>query len=221
MIILTKLHFFREGLDMNRIILITVFLLAIASITSGNLYWSKQQEATINKAKLTLKNVQAAEASQPKEENVPSKKDIVEDKKANSSNEKTKDDEIVDSGKEEAKTSNDLNKKSLPEIKEYYLSLFDELEVQETSKADQLLVQAKADQVSGTYSKTELADKYQDLSKQLEQNSDQTFNVLYEALHADLSKNGHSTSAAKEFKTAYNTKKQERIERILKKLNKM
>lgn len=221
MIILTKLYFFREGLDMNRIILITVFLLAIASITSGNLYWSKQQEATINKAKLTMKNVQAAEVSQPKEDKVPSKKDSVEDEKANSSNEKTKKNDVEDSDKEEAKTSNDPNKKSLPEIKEYYLSLFDELEVQETSKADQLLVQAKADQVSGKYSKSELADKYQDLSKQLEQNADQTFNVLYEALHSDLSKNGHSTSEAKEFKTAYTTKKQERIERIMKKLNKM
>lgn len=221
MIILTKLYFLREGLDMNRIILITVFLLAIASITSGNLYWSKQQEETVSKAKLKLKNVQAAEVPKPKEDKVPSKKDIVEDEKADSSKGKTKDGKTVDSDKEEARASNDLNKKSLTEIKEYYLSLLDELEVQETSKADQLLVQAKADQVSGKYSKNELADKYQDLSKQLEQNADQTFNVLYEALHSDLSKNGHSTSAAKEFKTMYNTKKQERIERIINKLNKM
>lgn len=175
---------------MNRIILITVCLLAIASITSGTLYWSKQQEEIVNKAKLTLKNVQAAELSQPKKADIP----------------------------EQIKVE---DKKSLSEIKDYYISLFDELEVQETSKADQLLVQAKADQVSGKLTKAEVTTKYQDLSQKLEENADQTFNLLYEAVHADLRRSGHSTSAAKEFKTTYHAKKKERIERIITKLNKM
>ena len=189
---------------MNRIILITVFLLAIASITSGNLYWNIQQEQAVNKAKLTIKNVQAAANSQPKETDNPIEKDKVED-------------EILIPDEEAVTASNNPDIKSLIENKNYYLSLFDELEVQETSKADQLLVQAKADQVSGKYTKAELITKYQDLSKKLEQNADQTFNVLYEALHAD----GHSTSEAKEFKTTYQARKKERIERIITKLNHM
>lgn len=201
---------------MNRVILITVFLLAIASVTSGNLYWSKQQQETINKAKQTLKSVKAEEISKLNEGKGPAENSDSDDK-PNASKKKTN----VASSETEDQLSNDPNKKSLTEIKEYYLSLFDELEVQETSKADQLLVQAKADQVSGNYSKSELTAKYQDLSKQLEQDADQTFNVLYEALHSDLSKNGYSTSAAKKFKTAYSTKKQERIERIIKKLDNM
>ena len=201
---------------MNRVILITVFLLAIASVTSGNLYWSKQQQETITKAKQALKNVKAEEISKLKEGKGPAENSDSDDK-PNASKKKTNE----ASSETEDQLSNDPNKKSLAEIKDYYLSLFDELEVQETSKADQLLVQAKADQVSGNYSKFELADKYQDLSKQLEQNADQTFNILYEALHSDLSKNGYSTRAAKEFKTTYTTKKQERIERIVKKLNTM
>lgn len=180
---------------MNRIILVTVFLLAIASITSGSLYWNKQQEEIINKAKLTLNNVEASE--------------------------KTKESGAVESKKTESTNSNMPDKKPLNEIKDHYVSLFNELEVQETSKADQLLVQAKADQVSGKFTKAELTTKYKDLSQKLEQNADQTFNVLYESLNSDLTKNGHSTSEAKEFKTIYNTKKQERIERIIEKLNQM
>lgn len=181
---------FKEGLDMNRIILITVCLLAITSITSGSLYWSKQKEETVNKAKVTLKNVQAAERSQSTKADLP---------------EQTKGED----------------KTSLSEIKDYYISLFNELEVQETSKADQLLVQAKADQVSGKFSKAEVTTKYQALSQKLEQNADQTFDLLYESVHADLSKNGHSKSEAKEFKTSYHAKKKERIDRIMTKLNKM
>lgn len=189
---------------MNRIILITVFLLAIASITSGNLYWNNQQEKAVNKAKLTIKNVQAAANSQPKKTDNPIEKDKVEG-------------EILIPDEEAVTASNNPDIKSLTENKNYYLSLFDELEVQETSKADQLLVQAKADQVSGKYTKAELITKYQDLSKKLEQNADQTFNVLYEALHADW----HSTIEAKEFKTTYQARKKERIERIITKLNHM
>lgn len=68
-------------MGLNPIILFTVFLLAIASITTGNIYWSKQQAAAVNKAKQMLKQLQAAELSQPKEADIPEQTKI-EDKKS-------------------------------------------------------------------------------------------------------------------------------------------
>ncbi len=50
---------------------------------------------------------------------------------------------------------------SLTEIKAAYRDAFSDLEVQQTSQMDQLLLQAKADYVSGKLSKTNLAVRYQ------------------------------------------------------------
>lgn len=108
--------------------------------------------------------------------------------------------------------------KTSQEIKAAYRTIFYDLEVQETSKVDQLLVQAKADYVSGKLSKADLLVKYQDAAVTLERNADQLFNTLYSQLQTDLEKNGHGLNQAAEFKNEYQTKKQQRLSRVINQL---
>ena len=96
---------------------------------------------------------------------------------------------------------------TLPEIKTAYRDAFTDLEVQQTSHMDQLLVQAKADYVSGKLSKADLAVRYQAAATTLERNTDQLFNALYQQMQTDLEKNGHSANEAIEFRNEYQAKK--------------
>jgi len=107
---------------------------------------------------------------------------------------------------------------SLEEIKAAYRTIFSDLEVQETSRADQLMVRAKADYVSGKMTKADLTVKYQDAAMALEQNADKMFNTIYNQLLADLEEYGHSPSEAVEFKNEYQTKKQQRLTRMISEL---
>ena len=104
---------------------------------------------------------------------------------------------------------------TLPEIKTAYRDAFSDLEVQQTSRMDQLLVQAKADYVSGKLSKADLAVRYQDTATTLERNTDQLFNALYQQMQTDLEKNGHSANEAIEFRNEYQAKKQERLTHVI------
>ena len=104
---------------------------------------------------------------------------------------------------------------TLPEIKTAYQGAFTDLEVQQTSHMDQLLVQAKADYVSGKLSKADLAVRYQDAATTLEGNTDQLFNALYQQMQTDLEKNGHSANEAIEFRDEYQAKKQERLTHVI------
>ena len=104
---------------------------------------------------------------------------------------------------------------TLTEIKSAYRDAFTDLEVQQTSGMDQLLVQAKADYVSGKLSKADLAVRYQNEATTLERNTDQLFNALYQQMQADLEKNGHSANEAIEFRDQYQAKKQERLTRVI------
>ena len=101
--------------------------------------------------------------------------------------------------------------KSLSEIKSAYRTIFADLEVQETSKLDQLLVQAKADFVSGKYTKPDLINKYRASAAQLEGHADRLFNSLYKQLQTDLSQNGYDPNEASELRSEYNSKKQARL----------
>jgi hypothetical protein len=105
-------------------------------------------------------------------------------------------------------------KKSLEQIKSDYEALFRELEAQETSKADQLVVEAKGEYVSGKLSKAELAAKYKEIASIMEKNADRQFYALYQQLQIDLDKNGYNINEAQSFKNTYEAKKQERISRV-------
>ncbi|MFJ8266853.1 hypothetical protein [Peribacillus asahii] len=117
----------------------------------------------------------------------------------------------------ESNASNQISseKKSVNQIKKEYSALFEELEAQETSKIDQLMVAAKADYISKKASKTEIITKYQETAQELEKQADQSFNTLYQQLQYDLEKNGHNVKEAQEFQRTYNEKKKERYTRIL------
>ena len=105
--------------------------------------------------------------------------------------------------------------KSLSEIKTAYRAIVTDLEVQETSKLDQLIVKAKADHVSGKYNKDDLIDKYSASATTLEGRADQLFNAIYTQLEKDLSQNGYDTNEALEFRNEYNSKKQARLNHML------
>ena len=117
---------------------------------------------------------------------------------------------------EESNASNQISseKKSVKQIKKEYSALFEELEAQETSKIDQLMVAAKADYVSKKDSKTEIITKYQETAQELEKRADQSFNALYQQLQYDLEKNGHNVKEAEQFQRTYKEKKKERYTRI-------
>ncbi|OMF61534.1 hypothetical protein BK139_06755 [Paenibacillus sp. FSL R5-0490] len=119
-----------------------------------------------------------------------------------------------------AKT-NEKKNKSLAEIKTYYNSLFSELEAQETSKIDQLVVEAKAEIISKKTPMSELIGKYQSYAGLMERNADSTFNTLYQQLQFDLESNGYSLNEAQEFQQTYNAKKQERKSRVISQLKNM
>ena len=104
---------------------------------------------------------------------------------------------------------------TLTEIKTAYRDAFTDLEVQQTSRIDQLLVQAKADYVSGKLSKPDLAVRYQIQATTLESTTDQLFNALYQQMQNDLEKNGHSANEAIEFRDQYQAKKQERFTHVI------
>ncbi|MBG9544671.1 hypothetical protein ABE29_18445 [Cytobacillus firmus] len=108
--------------------------------------------------------------------------------------------------------------KSLAEIKTYYNSLFTELEAQETSKIDQLVVEAKAEIISKKKPASELIGKYQSYAGLMERNADSTFNTLYQQLQFDLESNGYSLNEAQEYQQTYNAKKQERKSRVISQL---
>ncbi|PLS17816.1 hypothetical protein CVD28_08945 [Bacillus sp. M6-12] len=112
-------------------------------------------------------------------------------------------------------TSKPVQKKTLEEVKGSYRSLFGELEAQETSKIDQLVVQAKADYVSKKLSKTEVAAKYQGTAIEMQSSADRSFNILFQQLQSDLEKNGYSLNEAQVFKREYQAKKDERTSRII------
>ncbi len=105
--------------------------------------------------------------------------------------------------------------KTVADIKAAYQKIFSDLEVQEMSNIDQLVVQAKADYVSKKLSKADIAVKYQDAATVLESNADKTFNLIYQNLEFDLKKYGYDTNEAAEFKNEYQTKKQERLLRVI------
>lgn len=108
---------------------------------------------------------------------------------------------------------------SLDEIKDYYQNLFSELEAQETSKVDQLIVEAKADFISKSMSKSDLIVKYQETATVMEKNADHLFNIIYKNLQYDLERNGHNLNEAQEFKQTYDAKKEERLVRVIKQVS--
>lgn len=108
---------------------------------------------------------------------------------------------------------------SLEDIKAAYRKTFSELEVWEGSKVDQIVVQAKADYVSGKYSKEDLLGKYQEIALSLEDQADQSFHAIYQQLGADLKKNGHDQNEAVSFKNEYEQKKAERQSQVISELS--
>jgi hypothetical protein len=116
---------------------------------------------------------------------------------------------------DDSDVSTPASSQSVAEIKAEYQSVFNDLEIQETSKIDQLIVQAKADYVSNKLSKAEIAAKYQEAAATLQSNADNTFNAIYQQLQNDLEKNGHNPNEAVEFKNNYEAKKQQRLSRVI------
>ncbi|MBB6446093.1 hypothetical protein [Bacillus benzoevorans] len=108
---------------------------------------------------------------------------------------------------------------SLEEIKAAYQEVFTQLEVQESSKVDQIVVQAKADFVSKKYSKDELIAKYQEFAELLETNADKTFDAYYKQFQLDLEKYGYDVNDAVPFKNEYTAKKQERMTQVISELS--
>ncbi len=219
---------------MKRIILAVVCILAVGTLIGGNIYWNQKVDATSQKAKQSLNKGQSNSSTKSPTSSTNSESETSPNSTESTSNSKASNSETSSNSKEPTTNSNEKNstetnkdsedktspntngdkKKTVAEIKNKYNKVFQELEAQETSKIDQLVVQAKADYVSKKSTKTEIVAKYQAVSQQLEAKADQSFNIIYQQLQYDLEKNGHNLNEAQEFQQTYNAKKESRVNRV-------
>lgn len=108
---------------------------------------------------------------------------------------------------------------SLADIKAAYQDGFSELAIWQGSTIDQIIVQAKADYVSGLYTKESLLAKYQELALTLEAQADEFFEAIYLDLENELERNGYPLSEAEVFRKEYERKKAERLQQVVDKLS--
>ena len=148
---------------MKRVILLVVCILTIGILVGGNIYWGQKVKATAEKAMAALN--QGSSSTKESTESKSTDKDTDSNSSSQSSDDKTNS-KSADSTKttnEDSKsstedgTNNEDKQKSVAEIKKEYNPLFSELEAQETSKVDQLVVEAKSEYVSKKSSKTEIS----------------------------------------------------------------
>lgn len=218
---------------MKKYIYIGISIAVIGIIFFGNYTWNEKVNETVEKAEETIKNPPKAKAQEKEDISAEESNESLGTEKNDNSGKKTTDtksdttppglhnsdiDETtvkVPNGPTNTDNHDSNKKKSVEEIKGYYYPLFQELEAQETSKVDQLMVQAKADFISHKGTKSEIISKYQGVASMMEQNADRAFNAIYQQLQYDLEYNGHSLNEAQEFQQTYNAKKQERLSRVL------
>jgi hypothetical protein len=94
-------------------------------------------------------------------------------------------------------------KNSLETIKTKYMKDFSALELSFKINIDSLIGSALGDYKSGKYSKMDIAKKYLDQGKAMEENSDAAFYVLLEDMEKELKSNGHPLDITNDIKTYY------------------
>ncbi|KAA9014192.1 hypothetical protein [Niallia endozanthoxylica] len=212
-------------------------VLAIVLITFSVFQWNSKVETTVEKSKEDLKVAETKKKTTSENGESPENAEGLADEGTTSNpnsnpakgNNHSTTHSNTESGNGQSQTDGTSDTEgntesprfkgtSLEQIKAAYRTIFSDLEVQETSRADQLMVQAKADYVSGKMTKSDLVVKYQDAATALEQNADKIFNTIYNQLLDDLEKYGHNPSEAVEFKDEYEAKKQQRLARIFSEL---
>lgn len=220
---------------MKKVIYVVCAVLVTAAVVTFSLVnWNKKIDTTTEKAKekievvkktdpnltghATNNNINSADTSKG-QDNVASTGNG-----SQSGDTSIENNTAADGGEGTVEAQGGITKEALPgtsfeEIKAAYQKVFSELEVQEGSKVDQVVVQAKADFVSGKYSKAQLVEKYQEFAELLEGNADKTFNAYYKQMQLDLEKYGHDVNAAIPYKNEYNAKKQERMSHIISELS--
>ncbi|MFE8701721.1 hypothetical protein ACFYKX_14040 [Cytobacillus sp. FJAT-54145] len=224
---------------MKRLGLFSIIILVIVVIFIGNYTWNKKVETTVKKAEEVINNPTKKQTNDSSSANFSSssKNEDAEAQVNDESGEEAGDSTVSTknqdgstkqnstqsgstntSNSSESSSTEEDKPKSVDEIKAKYNALFTELEVQETSKVDQLVVEAKAEFVSNKLPKGDLIAKYQEVANLMEQNADRTFNIIYQQLEYDLEINGHSLNEAQEFRQTYNAKKQERLSRVVNQL---
>ena len=224
--------------------LVSAFVLVIGILIFGIIRWNTQVAETTEKAKEELKMDEKTKEDSNINEETPAgvgEDAIKDDHSTNQKNNSESDHEQSQSDGSEPATDSTEQKDSandngnssfqggdgnlpsntvptLTEIKGAYRNAFSDLEVQQASQIDQLLVQAKADYVSGKLSKADLTVKYQGAAATLESNADQMFNAVYQQLQTDLEKNGYNLNEATEFRSQYQAKKQARLSHAINQL---
>lgn len=221
--------------SMKKILYFGIGLFSILGIIFGQYFWNKGIEETTVTAQATLED-KGYEKSKSSDSFRPSDEELGEingdsisagDSSDSSSNgdssNDTEDATQDENGSSDKKDSDDKDSeegnsdneaRTLDDIKKEYTSAFNELEVEETSKVDQLVVEAKADYVSGKATKSELIAKYSQAATLMELNADKAFQVLYQQLQYDLETNGYDISEADKFQQTYSKKKQARLDRV-------
>lgn len=203
---------------MKRWMLIGIVAAGIVLILVGNFSWNKKVEKTVQEAEERINSPIYKESLGKTLGSIEKENEGTNG--TTSSTEKdtetktTKESETT-TEEQEATSPNENTTPSLQEIKDEYYVIFSELEAQETSKVDQLIVEAKADYVGNKVPLSQLISKYQEAATLLEQNADRTFNTIYQQLEIDLERYGYSKENAVEFRQAYNAKKSARSTRIL------
>lgn len=227
---------------MKKFLYTTIAIISVLGIIFGHFFWNKnieEQTATAyttleekgyvkTKTRDTLRPSKAAMAQTADGTDLTAGNSDVsgsgdlEDKKKSTDEASKAGEDVDDEGAIDEATSDssdDDGKKSLSQLKEKYNAAFQELEAEETSKVDQLVVQAKADYVSKKATKSELLAKYSQAATIMEQNADKAFNVLYQQFQYDLETQGYDISVADEYKAAYQNKKQARLDRVVEDVN--
>ncbi|MEW8969223.1 MAG: hypothetical protein AB2411_01290 [Mesobacillus sp.] len=106
-------------------------------------------------------------------------------------------------------------KPTAEQIAAKYEPSFRELEAQANGKIDALVGHAIGEYVAKKQNGEEVSyfyfySKYNTAGKILERNTDGAFNYVYKALVKELKDNGYNSSAAQQYKTAYETAKKQR-----------
>lgn len=110
---------------------------------------------------------------------------------------------------------------TVAKIKGNYRIKFKDLQTKANRKMDTIINNAKQDynkrkSNGGSISYLYFYFKYNGAVQSLEDQTDHSFNVLYDSLKHDLKKNGYSTTNANEFKVAYEKAKSSRRASLVK-----
>lgn len=225
---------------MKKVILAIAVVSCIGILVGGSIYWNNKIEQTTAQAYEQLgierehyqkdnrvdQNVTTSSTKAENGETDNQRPANIEGNASSSNNNQTNAVNGEPNGQVSSNSSNPITnedeKKSLVEIKRSYYSTFEELQVIQEGNANTVIQEAKKDiqkVSSGEMNRNDFLVKFQDKVVQLESKTDALFNERFRSLQQELTANGYSQNEAQEFRIAYEKRKDEFQNRVMRELN--